>query len=315
MKLTKNKKWGIIGVIFLVIFLSFSLVAAHQPRLVSSSSSMQNPIVIKNPEVSQAFYGQLQGSPVYYEIKSNESFRLYINILVPDNPGSGEQLMSLEILNSTGGRIVLLDAQNSTWKPYFEEFGGDNYLKGPEYNQTQPAGTYYIKVFNTDNKGKYSMAVGDIESFPASESLNAIILLPILKAQIFQVPIAELFIQFLGLILSMGIFLVLYVFTIKSRKSKETLELTKTIYNNINKFMWVCIALTALIWIYTYSKNPLNILGIIETLILIIIVLLHWNVNSKFKKLSLDKIPSKIGTILVVFWIIFLFLRIVLIQS
>ncbi|MCK9150549.1 hypothetical protein [Methanobacterium alcaliphilum] len=315
MFLTKNKKWGLLGVIFLVIFLSFSLAAAHQPRLVSGNSSIENPVVVKNPEISQAFYGQLNGAPAYYEIKSNASFNLYVNILVPDNPGSGEQLMSVEILNSSQERIALLDRENSAWKPYFEEFGGDNYLKGGEYNQTQPAGTYYIKVFNENNAGKYSLAIGDIESFPADESLNAIILLPLLKAQIFQVPVAELFFQFIGLILAVGVFSVMCTFILKSRKSEETLELTKTYYNHLNPLMWIGIILTAIMWLFTYSKNPLNILGMIETLLLVVVVILHWNLNSKLKKLSPDKIPAKISTILIVFWIMFLFLRIVLIQS
>ena len=159
--------------------------------------------------------------------------------LVPDNPGSREQLMSVEILDSSGKTIALLDAKNSTWTPYFEEFGGDNYLKGPEFNQTAPAGTYYVKVFNDNNQGKYSLAIGDIETFPPDETIKTLILLPILKADIFQVPVAELFIQFLGLILAMGTFLVLYVLLIRSQKikcfagdNKNSLQCHKS--NNVN---------------------------------------------------------------------------------
>lgn len=315
MKFPKNSKWGILGILIIIIFLSISMVFAHQPRLASDTSSISNPIVVKNPEVSQAFYGNLNRSPAYYKIESNSSFRFYVNILVPDNPGSREQLMSVEILDSSGKTIALLDAKNSTWTPYFEEFGGDNYLRGPEFNQTAPAGTYYIKVFNDNNQGKYSLAIGDIETFPPDETVKTLILLPILKAGIFQVPVAELFIQFLGLILAMGTFLVLYVLMIRSRKSSDLLETTKTVYSAVNPIMLIGVVITTVMWFWTYFKNPLNILGNIETLLLIIILVLHWNLNSKLKKLSSDNIPVKLSTILLLLWILFLFLRIVLIQS
>jgi hypothetical protein len=315
MKFPKNSKWGILGILIIIIFLSISMVFAHQPRLASDTSSISNPIVVKNPEVSQAFYGNLNGSPAYYKIESNSSFRFYVNILVPDNPGSREQLMSVEILDSSGKTIALLDAKNSTWTPYFEEFGGDNYLRGPEFNQTAPAGTYYVKVFNDNNQGKYSLAIGDIETFPPDETVKTLILLPILKADIFQVPVAELFIQFLGLILAMGTFLVLYVLMIRSRKSSALLETTKTVYSAVNPIMLIGVAITAVMWFWTYFKNPLNILGNIETLLLIIILLLHWNLNSKLKKFSSENIPVKLSTMLLLLWILFLFLRIVLIQS
>jgi hypothetical protein len=315
MKFPKNSKWGILGILIIIIFLSISMVFAHQPRLVSDNSTISNPIVVKNPEISQAFYGQLNGNPAYYKIQSNETFRLYVNILVPDVPGSSSKLMSVQITDSSGKTLALLDAKNSTWTPYFEEFGGDNYLKGPEFNQTEPAGTYYIKVFNDNNQGKYSLAIGDIESFPPGETLVTLFLLPLIKADIFQVPVAELFIQFLGLILAIGTFLVLYTLMIRSRKSNATLEVTKTVYGAVNPIMLIGVAITAVMWFLTYFKDTFNILGIIETLLLVIILLMHLNLNSKLKKLSSDKIPTKLSTILLLLWILFLFLRIVLIQS
>lgn len=314
MKFPKRSKLGIMGILIIVLFLSISMAFAHQPRLDSANSTIANPIVVKNPEISQAFYGQLNGNPAYFKIQNNKSFRLYTNILVPDIPGASRQLMSLQITDSSGKTIGLLEAKNSTWTPYFEEFGGDYYLKGPEFNQTEPAGTYYIKVFNDNNQGRYSLAIGDIESFPPGETINTLFLLPLIKAELFKVPVAELFLQFLGLILAMGTFIVLYVFLIRSRKSIATLEVTKTVYSAIRPVMLIGVAITALMWILTYYKNTFNILGIIETILLIIILLMHWGLNSKLNKLSSAKIPSKFSTLLLVFWIVFLFLRIVLIQ-
>jgi hypothetical protein len=313
MKFSKTSKWGILGVFLLILFLSISMTNAHQPRSVADTNSIQNSILVSNPEISQAFYGDLNGTPDYYQVKSDKEFRMYVNILIPDNPGP-KQFISVEITDASGKVIAVLDGQNFTWESFYEEFGGDYYLKGPEFNQTMPAGTYYIKLYNQNNTGLYSLAVGDIETFPAGEALNALILLPALKSEIFKVPVATLFIQFMGIILAMGVFAVLYTLLIRSRKSEAILEITKTIYPTLNPIMWLGIAITTIMWFLTYFMKTSNIMAGIETLLLIIILLIHWNVNSKLKKLSIDKIPSKVSTILLIFWILFVFIRITLIQ-
>jgi hypothetical protein len=60
-------------ILFFVLFLSICAVSAHQPRLeVGVNSSLTNPIVVQNPEISQAFYGNLNGQPDYYKITSSK---------------------------------------------------------------------------------------------------------------------------------------------------------------------------------------------------------------------------------------------------
>ena len=154
---------------------------------------------IKNPETSQAFYGELAGAPQTFRIISGTDFRLYIGILVPDVPNVKKDI-SAEIDRVTPSgteQIATLDGNNFDWTPFYEEFGKDNYFWGPEFKAddskkggpikglTVPAGTYIIKISSPDNAGKYSMAIGDIESFPASEMINAALLLPYLKSQFF----------------------------------------------------------------------------------------------------------------------------------
>lgn len=54
----KNRRMGtsIIIVTLLVLFFSISAVTAHQPRLETSTNvSMDNPNIVENPEISQAF--------------------------------------------------------------------------------------------------------------------------------------------------------------------------------------------------------------------------------------------------------------------
>ncbi|MGL6298208.1 MAG: hypothetical protein ACRC1M_03465 [Methanobacteriaceae archaeon] len=310
-----NKKIGIlclVGLIFLIIA-SFSIVSAHQPRLASDNHSIESPIVVENPETSQAFYGELNGNPVYYKITSPQEFRLYLNILVPDVPGASTELTSFQILDGNKQEIANFNGKNNTWTSYFEEFGGDYYLKGSQYNETQKAGTYYIKIYNENNQGKYSLAVGDIEEFPVGESLNALVLLPILKANIFEIPIVELFLQFLGLIIGIGTLLTLTILILKSKKSEKVIELTKAIIKPLRIVLWLGIVLSSIMWIYNYIQDTFNILGIVTTLWLFIAIILTLVTDIKVNKMSKDNVPWIIASITLVFWVIFLLLRVILI--
>jgi hypothetical protein len=85
---SKAKNLGLIILFVLILFLSLETLSAHQPRLDTGTAvSIENPIIVDNPEISQAFYGQLKGEPVYYQINSDTSFQLYVNLLVPTSQG------------------------------------------------------------------------------------------------------------------------------------------------------------------------------------------------------------------------------------
>ncbi len=305
----KNFNFGLKSIILLfILFLSICAVSAHQPRLETGVNiSMSNPIVIQNPEISQAFYGKLNGQPDYYQITSDKPFNLFVNILVPQSPGISSDFVSVEITDSSGKTIALLGGNQSEWSPMFEEFGGDYYLSGPTFDQNVSAGTYNIKVFNQNNTGKYSMAVGDIETFPADESIKAIISIPILKEQIFGKPVTILFFEFLGIILALGTLMVLYAMLIMSRKSEEMTQLTIKVAGALKPLLWLGIAITAIVWIYVMSKNLFNIVGLVNSLVLIIAIILSWYAGSKISKMELGKIPIISTTILVLVWWLFVY--------
>lgn len=295
-------------ILFFVLFLSISIAAAHQPRVdVGTNTTVSNPIIIQNPEISQAFYGNLKGSPDFYQITSDKPFLLYLNLLVPTSPGLGGSLPSAQVTDSSGNVIMTLNGTNSTWTPYFEEFGGDYYLKGPETAKNVSAGTYIIKIFNANNQGKYSMAVGKIEAFPADESIKAIINLPILKEQFFGKPVTTLFLEFFGIILALGTIMVLFVMTIMSRKSQEITDITAKAGGALRPLMWLGIAITAIVWIYVMYQNPLNIIGIVNSLVLVISIILSAVVSSKISKMEFGKIPIISTTLLVLFWWLFVY--------
>jgi hypothetical protein len=175
--------------IFLILIIIFSLIivesaSAHQPRIVSGEEIIQ----IENPEVSQAFYGELNGEPAYFEINSIEPFRFYIGILVPDLEGVKKDISARVYLEEVNDEkeLLFLDGSNYNWEPYYEEFAGDSYYKGPEISKDFGKGKYIIEVFNSNNQGKYVLVIGEREEFPPKEIIKTIILLPSLKKDFFN---------------------------------------------------------------------------------------------------------------------------------
>lgn len=225
----------------LALLLLPAAALAHQPRLIDhpqEPAAAVRPVAISNPEISQAFYGELAGAAQEFSIKSEQPFRLYVGLLVPDlSGGTGTQAgatnaqasptdLSVDIWRqtapnadsaSTGGAaadngsatasadlsrpgretVGRLDGPSTTWTPFYEEFGGDHYLWGPEFaaddslkgealkGRQVPAGNYTLTVSSPNNSGKYSLVVGDLEAFPPLEMLNALILVPQLKSGFF----------------------------------------------------------------------------------------------------------------------------------
>lgn len=154
-------------------------VFAHQPRLVGNDAN----VVVDQPEISKAYYSSLNGKPVTYRIESTESFRLYVNILVPDIEGIDKDV-SVKILKH-GTVISILDGSEHDWTQFYEPFAGDHYFRGSEYVKEQDAGTYEIKVYSPDNQGKYVLAIGDREAFPLGELVRTYMVLPRLKSDFF----------------------------------------------------------------------------------------------------------------------------------
>ena len=180
---------------FFLIVLMAPHAGAHQPRIVKS-----NFTEVLDPEVSQAFYGELQGQPAEFRIQSNAPFRLYVGLLVPNLLGVRRDI-SAEIFRVAAGkaeRLGILDGDRYMWTPFFEKFAGDNYLWGPEFSAPDskkgivlkgrevPAGIYSIRIFNSGNRGKYSLVVGDVESFPPLEILRTVLLIPQIKRSFFE---------------------------------------------------------------------------------------------------------------------------------
>jgi len=154
---------------------------------------------ISNPEISQAFYGELKGEYDYYTINSVVPFNLYLQIVVPGLQDSRKDFVfdiyapsRLENGTTDVERLGQLDGYSfKNWTKFYEDFGGDNYLSGPEFDMNVSAGEYKIVVHSyanssnytglEPNKGKYTLVVGKAEKF----SLKDILVLPKIKHDFF----------------------------------------------------------------------------------------------------------------------------------
>ncbi len=155
-------------------------VYAHQPVLVTDTGVTR----VERPEVSRAFYGELNGKPAVYEILSPDSFDLYVNILVPDEVGIPTDL-SVTVTRGPD-TIALLEGPAHGWTKFYEPFGGDSYLMGPEQRLRVGPGTYVATVTRPGNEGRYVLAVGEREEFSFKEIIRIVGLMPRLKRDFFH---------------------------------------------------------------------------------------------------------------------------------
>ena len=164
-----------IKLLFILFLLSMPL-HAHQPKLINNSPTIDNPQKVVFPEISKAYYSQLRGQPHYYVIKSEDDFLFYTSILSP-KIGEDYTWFSLEVLDGDQNLIYKADGSKFEWTAWYEPYARDWYWKGPEIGAevnentgfkrsfNLNAGSYLIQIFNENNSGHYSLAVGEAEFF------------------------------------------------------------------------------------------------------------------------------------------------------
>lgn len=169
--------------------------SAHLPRYVMGEEiSLHSPKEIDSPTVSQVFYGQMKGTPDYYHFKLDQEQEILIGLLTPLNE---TEFPKAELIAQKG---KVRDLVGPFDEAYFEEFGGDYYLRGPEKTFTLPADNYLIKIYNGSSTGRYALVVGNEEKFTISETIATLTLLPIIKQKFFDRPILEMFLAILSFI-------------------------------------------------------------------------------------------------------------------
>ncbi len=200
-------KKAILWLLLLFIWIWFTF--AHQPRLIFQQPAGQ-VVNVQNPEISQAFYGNLAGQEDTYQIVSITGFLLYVNILSPDLSGSRTDFI-VDIIEGNAAIYTRIDGKKFQRSKFFEPFGGDTYLQWISREKQVGPGTYTIKVSNSDNQGKYSLAIGKLESFSMKEIINTYKVMPALKIQFFEKPRYTIFWNYVWLFLLVMIVAVVVV--------------------------------------------------------------------------------------------------------
>jgi len=191
-----------------------SAIFIYQPNLVFLQ---KEDVEISNPEISQAFYDELIGVSKNYFINSDKDFDLYINLLVPAiSNKSGRYFANIFWVkpDNSEEKIASLDANSVEWQEFYESFGRDYYLKGPELEQKVLAGNYRIEIFSQENTGKYVLAIGKTEKIDAVSILNVFWKIPLLKIKFFQSSILQFFFTpiFIGGVAVVGLILIILAF-------------------------------------------------------------------------------------------------------
>ncbi len=252
----------------LFVLLLFAAAFAHQPRFVIGYNlTLENPYSVVAPEVSKAYYGELSGNPDYYIIVAKDPFDFYAQVDSPLAPNEARRF-SIEILNSSKEPIAFAYENESDWHQWFEPFGGDWYLIGPTYKATVPAGIYYIKVYNAENKGKYSLAVGEKEEFPPGEMINALILIPPMKQAFFGKNVLMNFLHLAGIVLGLGAISIIFLSgSILVRAGKMSPKAIN-VYYVTKPLVLAGIVLTGITWMLLYAQNPESLIGTVKSVML-----------------------------------------------
>ncbi len=151
---------------FIALYAWADFADAHVPIIVEGQDQT-SIIEVSDPELSQAYYGQLTGFPHTFAITTTEPITLYVRVLLPDIDTSANNISGVIIQEPKGGGRVIevgvLDAKKASWSAMYEWFGGDTYREGPVLEKQIEPGVYRLQVHTPDNLEKYVLVIGTRE--------------------------------------------------------------------------------------------------------------------------------------------------------
>lgn len=151
---------------FLILVFPVALFA-HKPFVVEFAA-YKDIYPVSEPEVSQAFYGNLTGFPHRYEFTLNENQPVFMQVLVPDIEGVENNRSGVLVRKKDDGTVTIvgrMNASDASWETVYEPFGGDSYRDGATYESELPAGDYLVEISTAENLGKYVFVIGELEDF------------------------------------------------------------------------------------------------------------------------------------------------------
>jgi len=178
-----TKRW-LIPLFFILITIIILAVDAHVPISADNNNNLNSALIIENPLKSYVIYGHLHdaGDGGYYRFNLNSGDQLRLSLMTPgfDAPVPDIVIMSPGNSGSTttlpqtieipqGYDAEVIEGQKPVTAEY-EPFTPAAIFNVASYskNITRP-GTYYVVVVSPADETQYSIAVGYLEEFSASE--------------------------------------------------------------------------------------------------------------------------------------------------
>lgn len=151
--------------LFLAYIVSASCAFAYVPNLVTQET-LHDITTVYDPELSQAFIGQLNDQPHTYEISAEEPFSLFVQLRIPDIDSSKNNVSGIIIKEQKRGRVEEVTrflAKDAAWSVKDDSLSGDTYREGASFERSLDAGVYRIEVSTPDNIEKYILMIGTRE--------------------------------------------------------------------------------------------------------------------------------------------------------
>jgi hypothetical protein len=151
-------------------FVSAQTACAHDPRFACSPRGADNPIPIRDPAKSWAYYGRLSsGQSGTYAFEVKEPLRVPISLLIEEADAANPARPALQIENGRGADAVQLDLSRS--ERFHEPFSGIDYLSTPDHTYVLSPGLYRATVAMKGGNGpqRYVFAIGEAEKFGIAE--------------------------------------------------------------------------------------------------------------------------------------------------
>jgi hypothetical protein len=162
-----------------VLILPLCILWGHQPRIVSADT-----VIVRKPEISQAFYGQLAGKLVTFLIETPNPLELHAALMAPMHPREPPPHLFLDVA-AADSALFRLEANPENWASFHEFFTWDNYHQGPRRTVQVPPGKYTLTLNGEQSTERYVLVVGKQERWPPGEILNTLALLPRMKRDFF----------------------------------------------------------------------------------------------------------------------------------
>ena len=171
----------------------------HAPEFGGGNESLDNATIVSEPTKSWVIYGELLegGEAQYYRLNMSAGESIFAQVTVPVEEGDRDFTPSFVLIgpglssNTTPPSFVQVPAGNGTIvvngskanAPDYEPFSPSAFfVVGQIEQEAHQDGNYYLAVYDNRSGGRYSVAIGERESFTLAEW----ILIPLSQLRIYE---------------------------------------------------------------------------------------------------------------------------------